>query len=52
MDSGSVITEWWLSGFQGVVALWGWAAVVLLYALWRSLRGSEPDTIRPSGPVD
>jgi len=40
-----------LSGFQAIVFLWVWVAVVLLYGLWRSVAKLDPDPIRPSGPT-
>ena len=52
MDTTATGTGWWLSGFQSIAALWAWAVLVLLYAMWRSLRGGEPDPLRDSGPVD
>jgi hypothetical protein len=40
-----------ISGFQAIVFLWAWVAVVLLYGLWRSVAKAGPDPIRPSGPT-
>lgn len=45
------LAGWIITGFQYVVALWVWVAVVLLYGLWRSAARPEPDAIRPSGPT-
>jgi hypothetical protein len=42
---------WIINGFQSTVFLWVWAAVVLLYGLWRSWTKPDPDPIRSSGPT-
>jgi len=42
---------WIVSGFQAVVILWSWVAVVLIHGLWRSVAKPDPDTIRSSGPT-
>ena len=42
---------WIISGFQTIVALWIWVAVVLLNGLIRSLYQPEPDPIRQPGPI-
>lgn len=41
-----------ITGFQSVVALLGWIAVVLVYGVARSLGGARQDPMRPSGPLD
>ncbi len=53
MSAGvGVSSGFMIEGFHAQVVLWIWCALVLLYGLWRSLAGAEPDPIRPSGPVD
>mgnify|MGYP001825680210 CR=1 FL=1 len=42
---------WIVSGFQAVVVLWAWVAVVLIHGLWRSVAKPDPDAIRSSGPT-
>lgn len=42
---------WLINGFEATVGFWVWMALVLLYALYRSVAQPEPDAIRPSGPV-
>jgi hypothetical protein len=42
---------WIVSGFQAVVVLWAWVAVVLIHGLWRSAAKPDPDAIRSSGPT-
>jgi hypothetical protein len=42
---------WIVSGFEAVVILWAWVAIVLLHGLWRSVAKPDPDTIRSSGPT-
>ena len=44
-------TGWIVSGFQAVVILWAWVAVVLLHGLWHSVAKPDPDAIRDSGPT-
>ena len=39
---------WIVSGFQAIVILWAWVAVVLLHGLWRSVAKPDPDAIRSS----
>jgi len=52
MSADTLVTGWTIDGFQAVVALWIWASMVLLHAIWRSLHGPETDPIRLPGPVD
>jgi hypothetical protein len=40
------------SGFQALLVLGTWCAVVLLFGLYRSWLRPEPDPIRPSGPTE
>jgi hypothetical protein len=42
---------WLPTGFQALLALAAWVAIVLLYGLSRSLRGESATAERPSGPV-
>lgn len=49
--TGYEVSGWMLTGFQAQVGLWVWVVLVLLYGFYRSLTGSDPDTIRPAGPV-
>lgn len=46
------IDGWLLDGFVSMTLLVVWLSVVLLHGFWRSLYRNEPDSIRPSGPVD
>lgn len=43
---------WVIDGFQAMIAVWVWVAAVVLFGLWRSFYRSEPDSIRPSGPIE
>jgi hypothetical protein len=43
---------WLISGFQTMVLLYAWAALVALHVVWRAAVGIEEDEIRPSGPID
>ena len=45
------VTGWIISGFQYVLALWVWSALIALFGLWRSMVKPDPDPIRPSGPT-
>jgi hypothetical protein len=40
------------SGFQALLTLIVWFAVVALYGLYRSWLRPDPDAIRPSGPTE
>jgi hypothetical protein len=40
------------SGFQALLSLIVWVAVVALYGLYRSWLRPEPDPIRLSGPTE
>ena len=39
-------------GFLVWTLLWLWLGVVVLHGLFRSFFRSEPDPIRPSGPIE
>ncbi len=41
---------WMIDGFQTVILVWLWVALVVIGAAWRSLYGPEIDPIRPAGP--
>jgi hypothetical protein len=45
------VAGWIINGFQYVSLIWIWAAMVLLFGLWRSMVKADPDPIRPSGPT-
>ena len=45
------VSGWIISGYQYVWALWIWAAIVVLFGLWRSMLKPDPDPIRPAGPT-
>ena len=49
MEQGS---EFIFSGFQAIVVLAVWLAVVLVYGIARSVGGAPQDPIRPAGPLD
>jgi len=51
MHAAQPSAGWIISGFQAVVILWAWVAVVLLHGLWRSVTKPDPDAIRESGPT-
>jgi hypothetical protein len=51
MGTEPQVAGWVLTGFQVWVALWAWAGLVALHALWRVLHGPETDPVRPSGPA-
>ena len=43
---------WLINGFQTMVFLAGWSVAVVVYGLfWRSISRSDPDPVRPSGPL-
>jgi hypothetical protein len=46
------LTDWQLTGFQFVVAIWCWLFLVGAHAVWRVVGGREADPVRPSGPVE
>ena len=50
MGAETSLSGWALTGFQVVMATWGWALVVLLHAVWRAFQGPETDPIREAGP--
>ena len=43
--------NWLITGFQTVILLYAWAALVGLHVVWRAVVGAEQDEIRPSGPI-
>ncbi len=49
MERGQAI--WVITGFQVVLFLGTWFALVVLHASWRSFRGPEEDPVRESGPL-
>lgn len=51
MHEAPAAAGWIVSGFQSIVALWVWIAIVLIHGLWRSVAKPDPDTIRSSGPT-
>ena len=50
--AADAIHGWLINGFQATVAFWVWLALVLLYGIYRSAAHSDPDPIRPSGPIE
>lgn len=46
------LSDWQLTGFQCVVAVWCWLALVGVHAVWRVAVGAETDETRPSGPIE
>ena len=47
----SSASGWVIDGFDALIVLAVWCALVLLYGLFRSVSKPEPNKIRPSGPV-
>ena len=43
--------NWLVTGFQTVLLLWAWLALVALHVIWRISAGGVADEIRESGPM-
>ncbi len=46
------VRGWTFGGFEAMLILALWVALVLLHGLFRSLYRPDLDPIRPSGPLD
>ena len=49
---GAPTAGWTFGGFEAMLTLVIWVALMLLHGLFRSLYRPDPDPIRPSGPID